>query len=57
MGGDELKWRQLTHNQLMTPTDLILVYTVELKPTIKAQIPERMVSSGTGAVAFSSVYS
>ena len=35
----------------------MLVHTVQLKPMIKAQIPGRMVSSGTTAVAFASVYS
>ena len=52
MGGEELKWHQLAHNQ-----DLILVHTVQLKPTIKAQITGRMVSSGTSVVPFASVYS
>ena len=37
--------------------DLILVYIVQLKPMIKAQISGRMVSSGISDVAFSSVYS
>ena len=37
--------------------DLILVHTVQIKPTIKAQISGRMVSSGTSVVAFASVYS
>ena len=35
--------------------DLILVYIVELKPMIRAQISGRMVSSGTSDVAFASV--
>ena len=47
MGGEELKWRQLAHHQLNeTAKDLIIVHTVQLKPMIKAQISERMVSSG-----------
>ena len=45
MGGDELKWRQLAHHQLTSQLGLILVYTVKLKLTIKAQISGRMVSS------------
>ena len=57
MGGEELKWSQLAHNQLISPQGPILVHTVQLKPTIKAQIPGRMRSSGTSAVAFASVYS
>ena len=51
MDGEELKWRQLAHN------DLVLVHAVQLKPMIKAQISGRMVSSGTSVVAFASVYS
>ena len=49
-GGEELKWRQLKHDQLMSPKDLILVHTVQLKPTIKAQISGRMASIGTNDV-------
>ena len=37
--------------------DLILVHTVRLKPTIKAQISGRMVSNGISDVATASVYS
>ena len=37
--------------------DLILVYTVQLKPMIKAQISGRMVSSGISDVAIASVHS
>ena len=37
--------------------DVILLRTVQLKPMIKAQISERMVSSGINDVAFASVYS
>ena len=36
--------------------DLILVHTVKLKLMIKAQISERMVSSGISDVAFASVH-
>ena len=38
-------------------SDLILVHTVQLKPMIKAQISERMISSGTSDVAIASVHS
>ena len=37
--------------------DFILVHTVQLKPMIKAQISERMVSSGISDVALASVHS
>ena len=58
VGGEELKWRQLAHHQLMSQAkDLILVHTVQLKPMIKAQISGRMVSSGISDVAIASVYS
>ena len=56
MGGEELKWHQLTHNQLMSRTDLSLVHTVQLKPTIKAQISGRMASIGVSDVVTASVY-
>ena len=36
--------------------DLILVHTVQLKPTIKAQISGKMLSMGISGVAFASVY-
>ena len=38
MGGEELKWRQLAHHQLMSQQGL--VHTVQLKP-MKAQISGR----------------
>ena len=57
MGGDELKWHQLTHNQLMSPQGLILVHTVQLKPMLKAQLSGRMASIGIGDVVTASVYS
>ena len=40
VGGKELKWCQLTHNQLMSPQGPHLVHTVQLKPTIKANPSE-----------------
>ena len=57
MGGEELKWHQLAHHQLMSKQGLFLVQTVKLKPMIKAQISGRMVSSGISHIAFVSVYS
>ena len=56
MGGEELKWRQLVHNQCARK-DLILVHTVQLKPIIKAQISGKLISSGISDIAFASVYS
>ena len=44
-----------SHNQLISPQGpQFLVHAIQLKPTIKAQITGRMVSS---ALAFTSVYS
>ena len=57
MGRDELKWRQLTHNQLMSLQEPIVVHTVQLKPTIKAQISGRMASISISDVMTASVYS
>ena len=57
MGGDELKLHQLTHNQLMSRKHLILMHTVQLKPTIKAQISGRMASTGISDVVTTLVYS
>ena len=56
MGGDELKWCQLTHNQLIAHKDLILVHTVQLRPSIKAQMSGRMASIGISDVVTASVY-
>ena len=36
--------------------DVVLVHAVQLKPMIKAQISERMISSGISDVAIASVY-
>ena len=52
---EELKWHQLTHNQLLSP--LIFVHTVQLKPTIKVQISGRMVYIDISDVVTASVYS
>ena len=48
-GRDELKWCQLAHNQLISLQGPHF-NTVQLKPTIKSQIPGRMVSSGICSV-------
>ena len=56
MGGEELKWRQLTHIQLMSPQGTNLIHTVQLKLLIKAQILGRMASIGISNVVITSVY-
>ena len=45
------------NNQLIIRNDLILVHTVQLKPTIKVQISGRMASIGLSDVVTASVYS
>ena len=57
MGGEELKCRQLAHNQLISTQGPFLVHTVQLKPIIKAQISGKLISSGISDIAFASVYS
>ena len=57
MGGEELKWHQLAHYQLMRQQGPHLVHPVQLKPMIKAQFSGSMVSCGISDVAFASVYS
>ena len=57
MGGEELKWRQLNHNQLMSPQGPHFIHTVQLKPMIKAQISGRVASIGISDVVTASVYS
>ena len=57
MGGEELKWRQLKHNQLMSPQGRHFSPHSQLKPTIKAQISGRMASIGISDVVTASVYS
>ena len=57
MGGEDFKWRQLTHIQLMSPQGPHFLQTVQLKPTMKAQITGRMVYIGISDVLTASVYS
>ena len=57
MGRDGLKWRQLTHTQLMSPQGPHFSPHSQLKITIKAQISGRMVSIGISDVVTASVYS
>ena len=54
MGGEELKWHQLTHNQPMSPQG---PHFCAHKPTIKVQISGRMASIGISDVMTASVYS
>ena len=55
MGGEELKWRQLAHHQLMSQQGPLLVHKVKLKPIIKAQITGKLVTSGISDVVTTSV--
>ena len=57
MGGKELKWRQLTHNQLMSPQGPHFSPHSTAKTTIKAQISGRMASIGISDVVTASVSS
>ena len=57
MGGDDLKWHQLTHNQLMSLQGPHFSPDSTAKPTIKAQISGRMASIGISDVMTTSVYS
>ena len=55
MGGEELKWPQLKHNQLMSP--LRPHFSPHSTAKIKAQISGRMASIGISDVVTASVYS
>ena len=55
MGGDKVKWRQLTHNQLMSPQGSHFSAHSTAKPTIKEQISGRMASIGISDVVTASV--
>ena len=57
MGGEELKWHQLKHNHQMSLQGRLLVHTVQLKSTIKAQISGRMAPIGISDVVTASVNS
>ena len=56
MGGEELKWHQLKHNQLMSPQGPYFSPHSTAKTTIKAQISGRMASIGISVVVTTSVY-
>ena len=57
MGGEELKWHQLAHHQLMSSQGPHFSPHSTAKPMIKAHFSGRMVSSGINDVAFASVHS
>ena len=58
VGGEELKWCQLAHHQLIIkPKTSFYSAVYSYKPMIKAQISGRMVSSGISDVASASVHS
>ena len=56
VGGEELKWRQLAHYQLMSQQGPHFSPHSTAKPRIKTQIPGRMICSVINVVAFASVY-
>ena len=57
MGGEELKWRQLTHNQLMSPQGPHFSPHSTAKTNDKSKISGRMASIGISDVVTASVYS
>ena len=57
MGGKELKWRQLTHNQLICPQGPRFCALSTAKTNDKSTISGRMASIGTSDVVTTSVYS
>ena len=57
MGGEELKWRQLVHHQLMSQHGLHFSPHSTAKTNDKNTFLTRMVSSGISDVAITSVYS
>ena len=57
MGGNELKWRQLTHNQLICPQGPHFNPHSTAKTNDKSIISGRMASIGISDVVTASVYS
>ena len=57
MGGEKLKWHQLSHNHLIFLQGPHFSPHSTAKPRIKAQISGRMICNGISVVAFASVYS
>ena len=56
MGGEELKWRQLAHHQLMSQQGPHFSPQSKAKVIIKAQISGKLVSIGIIDVVTASVY-
>ena len=57
MGGEELKWCQLAHHQLMSQQGPHISPHSAAKTKEKAQISGSMICSHISVVAFASVYS
>ena len=57
MGGEELKWRQLVHHQLMSQQGPHFSPHSKAKANYKAQISGKLVTSGISDVATASVHS
>ena len=57
MDGDELKWRQIIHNQLICPPGPHFSIHSTAKTNDKSTISERMASIGISDVVTASVYS
>ena len=57
MGGKELKWHQLAHNQLIIPQEPHFSSHSTAKTKDKSTYLRKNVFSGISVVAFSSVYS
>ena len=57
VGGEELKWHQLAHHQLMSQQGPHFIPQVKIKPFIKAQISGKLVTNGISDVAIASVHS
>ena len=56
MGGEELKWHQLTHNQLMRSQGCYFSPHSKAKTNDKAQLSGRMASIGISDVVTVSIY-
>ena len=52
MGGEELKWRQLAHHQLMSQQGPHFSSHSKAKANDKSKISGRIVSSGISDIAF-----
>ena len=57
MGGEELKWHQLAHYQLMSQQRPHFSPHSKAKANYKAQISEKLVTSGISDVVIASVHS